>query len=314
MSTHVVLGTGSVGAPLARELAHRGHKVVCINRSGSRTGLPASAEQRVGDISDPGFAAEALRDADVAYQLTQPPYHRWPQEFPALQETILKAAEATGTRLVIGDNLYCYGVVEGPISDSTPEHPVSTKGALRKSMAQDALAAHDQGRVQVALTRPSNYFGGDYGLTRELLARPAMEGRRMAVLGRLDQPHAFAYVPDVARAMADVGTSEDGWGRSWVLPAMAPLTQGELCARLWAEAGRDGRPRVAALRGLTMRMVGLFAPRVRESVEMLYEMERPFLVNASEFEERFGWTATALDDAVRQTMRDSRPHEIVAST
>ncbi|WNM24309.1 NAD-dependent epimerase/dehydratase family protein [Demequina capsici] len=314
MATHVVLGTGSIGAPLARELASRGHRVVSINRSGSRAGLPPEAEQRVGDVRDPEFLTAALKDADVAYQLTQPPYHRWREEFPPLQEAILDAAARTGTRLVLADNLYCFGRPDGPISDRSPEVPASTKGSLRKEMAAEALAAHRSGQVQVALTRPSHYLGSDYALTRELLVEPAFEGRRLAVIGRTDRLHAFAYVPDVARAMADIGTSDDAWGRAWVLPALTPMTQAELCTRVWRTAGRTGQPKVLSLRGLPMRVASLFSSRVRESLEMLYEFEAPYLVDAHEFEQRFGWTATPLADAIRETVRGVRPDPVIAST
>ncbi|WP_062200211.1 NAD-dependent epimerase/dehydratase family protein [Demequina salsinemoris] len=314
MSTHVVLGTGSVGAPLARELVSRGHRVVCVNRSGSRSGLPAGADLRAGDVMDPQFLESVLVEAEVVYQLTQPPYHRWLQEFPSLQETVLEVATRTGTRVVLGDNLYGYGQPAGPISDASPQAPTTRKGRLRKELAAEALAAHRSGELRVALTRPSNYLGADYALTRELLTGPALEGKRMAVFGRLDQPHAFAYVPDVARAMAEIGGSDDAWGRAWVLPALAPITQGELCERIWSLAGQTGKRKVAALRGLPMRMVGAFSPRVRESIEMLYEFDEPFLIDSSEFEARFGWGATPLDEALEATVRGTRAEPATATS
>ncbi|WP_084124913.1 NAD-dependent epimerase/dehydratase family protein [Demequina sp. NBRC 110054] len=302
MTTHVVLGTGTIGAPLIRELTARGQRVLAVNRSGSRAGIPAGTELLVGDLSDPDFARRALRDADVAYQLTMPPYHRWQQAFPTLATSVLEAASATATRLVLGDNLYSYGPPDGPLSNANPERPTTVKGRVRQSIAHEALEAHRAGRVVVALTRPSNFFGADYALTRDLLVGPALRGARMSVLGRLDQPHAFGYPPDIARAMADIGDSDDAWGRSWVVPALEPLTQGDLCARIWRRAGQHGRPKVAALRGLPLRMVGLFSAQLRASAEMVYEFDRPFLVDAHEFEARFGWSATPVDEAIDATV------------
>lgn len=313
MTTHLVLGTGSVGAPLIRELTSRGHRVIAVNRSGSRAGLPGETELRVGDLADPGFARDALADADVAYQVTMPPYHRWADDFPSLASGVLDAAARTQTRLVIGDNLYCYGPPAGALSERSPETATTVKGRVRKAIADEALAAHRAGRVEVALARPSNFFGADYGLTRRLLLAPALAGRRLSVLGRLDRPHAFAYLPDAARAMADIGGADDASGRAWVLPAMAPTTQRELCDAIWHAAGRQGPAKVSALRGAAMRLVGAFDPAVRASVEMAYEFDEPFVVDASEFESRFGWTATPVAEAVSAALQEATRADSLAN-
>ena len=85
-------------------------------------------------------------------------------------------------------------------------------------MADEALAAHADGRLEVVLTRPSNYVGADYKLTQDLLLNPARGAKAMKVLGAVDQPHSFSYVPDVARAMADIALADDAYGRAWILP------------------------------------------------------------------------------------------------
>ena len=100
--------------------------------------------------------------------------------------------------------------------------------------------------------------------------------------------------------MAAIGTSEHGWGRAWITPVMAPLTQADLIARLWEALGRRGTPKVSAVRGAAVRGLGIFMPMLRESVEMLYEFDEPFVVSSAECERTFGWAATSWDDAVAQ--------------
>jgi nucleoside-diphosphate-sugar epimerase len=305
MSTHVILGTGSIGAPLAHTLCDRGHQVISVNRSGSRAGLPDSVDLRTGDLANPAFAAAAIAGADVVHQLTQPPYHRWAREFPDLQRVILNASAGAGARVVLADNLYCYGRPSRPITAASPEEPDSLKGRVRKNMADAALAEHRAGRVQVALTRPSDYFGPGYALTRRFLTGPARAGKAMTVFGRTDRKHSFSCTVDVARAMADIGEDPDAFGRAWVLPVMAPLTQAELCQAVWEAAGQSGVARIAALRGVPMRLVGLFNKAVKETVEIIYEWDEEFLVDASEFESRFGWKATPVAEAVDAAMKDA---------
>jgi hypothetical protein len=53
---------------------------------------------------------------------------------------------------------------------------------------------------------------------------------------------------------------------------------------------------------------GLFIPAARESLEMLYEFEQPFVVDSSKFTRAFGDIATPHQAAVRQTIAWYRQH------
>lgn len=307
MTTHLVLGTGAVGATVANHLAAQGHTVRAVNRSGKRDALDPAIPLSQADLNDPAGAASALAGADVVYQVTQPAYTRWEAEFPALQRTILTAAEHAGASIVLADNLYGYGPPRGEtLTDASPQQPTTRKGAVRQTMADEALEAHAAGRVRIALTRPSNYVGANYGIYRDLVLDQIAKGKPARVLGRTNQPHSFSYVPDAARAMAAIGTSDVGWGRAWITPVMTPLTQADLVARLWDALGQHGKPKVTGMRGLAMRGMGLFVPMLRESEEMMYEFDEPFIVSSGEFERAFGWGATSWDDAVAQMAAAAR--------
>ena len=52
----------------------------------------------------------------------------------------------------------------------------------------------------------------------------------------------------------------------------------------------------------------LFIPEARESMEMAYEFEQPFVVDSSKFEGAFGMHATPLREAVRRTVAWYREH------
>ena len=92
MSRHVVFGTGQIGRHVIEHLVEPGHDVIAVNRSGNGT-FPG-AEVIGGDVTDPAFAKEVTRNADVVYFcLNAPSYHRWPEEFPPLQDSVLGAAD-----------------------------------------------------------------------------------------------------------------------------------------------------------------------------------------------------------------------------
>jgi hypothetical protein len=51
-----------------------------------------------------------------------------------------------------------------------------------------------------------------------------------------------------------------------------------------------------------LRGLGPFNPNVRETVEMMYQFEQPFVVDDSKFVSTFGAQATPLDNALQTTL------------
>ncbi len=299
---HVVLGAGPLGTGVASALVRRGMRVRILNRTGS--GRATGAESVAVDATDLSALGRAFAGAAVVYQCAQPPYHRWEREFPALQDCVLQGAEHARASVVIADNLYPYGDPDGrPITESSPETTTTRKGRLRRVLAQQALAAHEAGRLRVAISRPSHYFGPGYDQSGTMVFGRAMAGKAIRMLGRADQPHSFSYVPDVAAAMATLGTGDLGWGRVWIPPVQPAVTQAELAQRVWTAAGRPGTARTQLLGRRMATVLGTVSPTMRELREMMYEFEKPYLVDSSDFQTNFGATPTALDEAIATTLR-----------
>ena len=53
---------------------------------------------------------------------------------------------------------------------------------------------------------------------------------------------------------------------------------------------------------MMVNMLGLFMPTLRESVEMLYEWDKPFIMDSSKAEKAFGLQAASLKDSMRATI------------
>jgi nucleoside-diphosphate-sugar epimerase len=298
---HVVVGAGGLGRTLAEELVARGRSVRLVSRSGAAT--VAGAESVGADALNPSELDSALARASVVYQCSQPEYTRWAQEFPQLQTGILDATVRAGADLVIADNLYMYGDPKGAvISETTPQSPTTKKGRVRKAMADAALAAHHDGRLRVAISRPSDYFGPGHDQSSKAIFANAVQGKKMQFFVRLDQPHTLSFLPDAAAAMAVLGTSDAGWGSAWIPPVQPALTQAEFAELVWAAAGQAGKPKVSVIGGPMVKALGLVVPIVRELAEMAYQYEGPFVVDSSRFESTFGVTPTPSDRAIAATV------------
>jgi nucleoside-diphosphate-sugar epimerase len=211
----------AIGPAILDALRRRGERVRLVNRSGTAP-VPDDVEVLGGDASDPAFATAAAKGAQVVYQTLNPPYHQWVELFPGLQASVLAAAQATGARLVSMENVYMYGRPNGqPLTETRPYAADIKKGTLRARMARDLLAAHQAGRVQVAIGRASDYFGprgGAQSILGDRVIPAALAGKTASVLGDPDQPHTYTYLPDIGEGLAVLGEHPDAPGEVWHLP------------------------------------------------------------------------------------------------
>jgi nucleoside-diphosphate-sugar epimerase len=299
---HVIFGTGALGKWTARELVRLGKQVRMVSHSGKADPrISAEVEVVQGDAYDTRHNIEVTKGAVAVYQCAQPQYHEWVEKFPPMQKAILDAASTNGAKFIVGDNLYMYGDTNGqPIREDMPYQPHTKKGKVRGEMAAAVMDAHCAGKVRAAIGRASNFFGPDDNAVTSYAIRPALEGKSINLLGRTDQPHTFSYVADFGKLLATLGTCEEALGQIWFTPSPAPVTQIELVKVMEDALGR--KVKFMAAGKLMLSMLGLFMPTLRESVEMLYEWDKPFVMDSSKAEKAFGWQGTSLKDAMKATI------------
>jgi nucleoside-diphosphate-sugar epimerase len=307
---HVVFGSGPLGRSVMEELARRGKTVRAVNGSGKAAEIPQGIELTGGSLYDPAVVRDLTRGAAVAYQCAQPHYWEWPRKFPPLQAAIIEGLSGSGTRLVIAENCYAYGDTDGrPLTEDLPLAAASRKGRVRAAMAEAALAAHRAGKVPVTIGRGSDFFGpwvleSAFG---ERVFRPALAGKAASFAGSLDLPHTATYIGDFGRALVVLGERDEALGRAWHVPGDRPqFTQREFAELICREAGHPVK--AGAIGKTMMALAGLFIPGARETVEMMYEFEKPFVVDSSRFERAFGLWATPMEEAIRATLSWYRQH------
>ncbi|MGI5145587.1 NAD-dependent epimerase/dehydratase family protein [Plantactinospora sp. CA-294935] len=300
MALQVIVGAGPVGRGVARLLADRGERVRLVSRRG--TGPEHPGIERVGaDAADLERLAELTEGAAALYNCANPAYHRWATDWPPIAATLLAVAERTGAVLATTGNLYGYGPVDGPITESAPLRPNGVKGQVRAKMWQDALAAHQAGRARVTEVRGSDYLGAGAQTLFTLLVVPkVLAGKRASVPADLDAPHSWTYVGDVARTLVAAADDERAWGRPWHVPSQPPVSVRALAARLAELAGAPA-PRLASMPPAVLWLGGLFDPTARELRETAYQFRRPFVLDSSAATATFGIEPTGLDAALRET-------------
>ena len=305
---HVVFGTGPVGLAVMDGLVSKGRRVRMVNRSG-RADVTEGVEVVGGDAADPGFAREVSVGASVVYFALNPPYDKWPELFPPLQEGVLEGAASAGAKLVAVENLYMYGSTGGrPLTEDLPYAPNTRKGKVRARMSRELMEANASGKVRVAIGRASDFFGPRVlaSAAGEQVFGRAVSGKSAQVAGDPDQPHTYTYAPDIGRGLVVLGEREEALGRAWHLPSPETVTTRRFVEMIFEEVGKPARVQTAPK--ILLRAMGLFNPPLRETIEMLYEFEEPFVVDHSDFEAAFGMQATPLRKAISETVLWFRQH------
>ena len=310
---HVIFGTGPLGMAVMRALTAKGETVRMVNRSG-KANVPVSVSVLAADVYNLESAREACKGAKVVYQCAKPPYHEWAQKFPPLQANILEAVASAGAKLIIGENLYMYGeVLNRPLTEDLPAVATTRKGRTRAQMAEAVLAAHKNGKVQIAIGRGSDFFGP--GVLESAMGEraflPALQGKTASLVGNIDLPHTYTFINDFGKALVTLGERDEALGQIWHVPNAETLTTRQFMTIAFEEIGKP--PKMSGMGKLMMSIGGIFVIGARETVEMMYEFEKPFIVDSSKFERTFGVSATPHREAIRQTIEWYRKHFSIQS-
>lgn len=144
----------------------------------------------------------------------------------------------------------------------------------------------------MTIGRFSDYYGpgGTNSLLYTLAIKPALAGKRMRAYIDADQPHTFHYLPDAARGFATLVERPEADGQAWVLPAAPPVTQRALLTMIADELGVPAR--FGKVTRAQLAVAGLANPLLREARELTDQWTKPYVTDASAFEEAFGTIPT----------------------
>ncbi len=300
---HVVFGAGQVGPFLAQRLVAAGRRVRLVRRSVAPSNLEGVEPVR-GDARDAPAAVEAVRGATAVYHCMNPAYSAavWAAELPRIQANLVAACGKAGARLVVLNNVYALGKPAGKsLSEATPLSPCSRKGEIRARVHRDLEDAVRRGDVHAVTAHASDFYGpgGIWTQFADRFFKPALAGKRVAMLPNLDQPHTYHFIPDVAAGLAALGQDPGAEG-TFMLPCRPAVTTRELVARLAAALGRPIT--VSQIPPLIITLLALGMPILRELKEMAYQWEEPFVVDDAKFRARYGDLSTPEEAAAKATV------------
>ncbi len=298
---HVVTGAGPVGSTIALQLADAGHQVRLLTRSGSGPDHP-SIDRRKVDVSRVEGLVEQFEGAKAVHHCIHGSAYSaktWRAELPAAEQVVLDAAGQVGAVVVFPESLYAYGAVDGPMTEDLPREATKGKLGVRAELLR-ARAAHATPTVSVVA---SDFYGPLVRIAHagERLVPALLAGRRVSLIGKLDVPHSFTYVPDLARAMIRAAQTPSLWGQVLHAPTAPAPTQREIAVAFTEAAGLPA-PRLWALPAWVLKVVGLVHGESRELAETSYQFTAPFVLDSAHSERLLGLTPTPLDVAAKETV------------
>jgi nucleoside-diphosphate-sugar epimerase len=297
---YVVVGTGAIGTLVADQLAAAGHSVIAISRHAAPSKSPM-VEHVAGDASDAKFLARQAVDAAAIFNCVNPPYHRWPQEWPPIAAALSHAAEESGAVLTTLSNLYAYGAPTGPLTPETPLRATYVKGQVRGQMWLDAKAAHDANKIRATEVRASDFIGPTgFGFINRLVPN-IVAGKNVQLLGNPDAPHSWSYTVDVAKTLIACAQNKAAWGRVWHVPTNPPRTQRQVVEEL-AKAAGVAPVKASAVPNTLLRFLGLFNPQMREVLITMYQFEQPFVIDDTATRRELGLAPTRWEEVLQATV------------
>ena len=300
--------TGAVGKSLAAQWAAAGYSFRVVGRSRERLVRDFAryrdlVEYCVADLADPKGAAEAARGADVVFYLVGVPYTDFALH-PKLTRVALDAAAANGVgRFILQGTVYPFGMPQTPLVDeSHPREPHTFKGKMRKEQEDLVLSADGRGGMRTAVLRAPDFYGPDAELGyMSSLFHAAVEGGRAQVIGPIDVPHEFIYVPDLARTLTALSETAKAYGASWNVGGPGTITVRRFAELVFAAAGR--KPKMMVAGGAVLRLMGIFSPFMREVAEMHYLWKTPLQLDDARLRGLLGDVQkTPYEEGIRSTV------------
>lgn len=298
---------GAIGRSIAVALRAQGtpYRVVGRSRRELETAFGGDplAEIVTWNPDDPASVRAAARGVQTLIYVVGVNY--WQFELhPQLMQKTLDGAIAEGVaRMVLIGTVYPYGRPRGErVREDHPREPHTFKGRMRLEQEELLLAGARAGRIKATVLRLPDFYGP--GVEKSFLHAAfvaAVKGGTANLIGPIDRPHEFVFVPDVGPVVVRLARKPEAYGRVWHFAGAGVTSQQAIVREIERQSGRPLKVRVA---GKTMlRALGLFNPMLREMVEMHYLLTEPVVMDDSALNQLLGpLNKTSYEEGIRQTL------------
>jgi nucleoside-diphosphate-sugar epimerase len=298
---HTILGAGgAVANALTLELSKQNETIRLVSRK-PIVSANKNITWRKADLLNYAEILEAAKGSTVIYLCAGLVYDKdtWKAQWPVIMQNVINVAKATRIKLIFFDNVYSYGLVNGPMTENTPYNPCSTKGEIRAGIATRLMDEVKDGSITATIARAADFYGTDnlMGFLDLMALDKFAKKQRAQWIGDTSKLHNFSYIPDMGKGMYLLGQTPGSDNQVWHLPTAPPLTGKqfiEMAAKIY-----HVEPKSFAIKKFMLQLFGLFNKTVGELVEMYYQYDHDYIFDSSKFEKAFKVKPTSYEDGIK---------------
>ena len=298
---HTILGAGGpVANALTQELLNHNETIRLVSRR-QTTITGKNLTWQKADLLNYNEVLEATKGSTVIYLCAGLVYDAeiWKQQWPIIMQNVINATKTANARLIFFDNVYMYGLVNGPMLEDTPYKPISKKGKVRAKIADQLMTEVKAGNIQASILRAPDFYGTDSknsSFDMMLLDKYAKKETAQWV-GDPKRKHNYVYIPDCGKAMYLLGQNPQSDNQIWHAPTAAPLLGKEfinMAANIY-----QVKPKFMSINKFMLWVFGLFNKVVAGVVEMYYQYDHDYNFNSDKFEKAFNFKPTSYEEGIR---------------
>lgn len=243
---------------------------------------------------------EVALGADVIVNALNPAYPDWARDLPVLTQDVIRAARQSGATVIIPGNVYVFGAqTPMPWSENSMHCAAHPLGRLRIEME----AAYAESGVRTILLRAGDFLDTcasgnwfDQVMTKKLASGV------FTYPGHSDIDHAWAYLPDLARASVALAQIRRDLPTFSDIPYPGYTCSGEdLRDALQTVTGRPVRLR--SMSYLPLHLARPFWAMAAPLLEMRYLWETPHRLDGTLFRSLLpGFEETPLQEALARAI------------
>ena len=298
---HTILGAGgAVANALTRQLTANNQTIRLV----SRKPLNISGKNitwKKADLLNYTEVLEAAKGSSVIYLTAGLVYDKniWATQWPVIMQNVINVARETNARLIFFDNVYMYGLVNGPMTENTPYNPCSVKGEIRARIATQLMDEAKAGNIRASIARAADFYGTDNQnsfLDMMVLDKYAKK-QKAQWIGDPDKLHNFSFIPDMGKGVYLLGQNPDSDNQIWHMPT-APALPGKQLIEIAAKVF-GVEPKFMAVNKLMLWSYGLFVKVVMGTVEMYYQYNHDYIFDSSKFEKAFNYKPVGYEEGIK---------------
>jgi nucleoside-diphosphate-sugar epimerase len=298
---HTILGAGGpVANALTAELLNHNETIRLVSRRETKFKGDKLSWKKADLLNYPDLSA-AAKGSTVIYLCAGLVYDAnvWREQWPILMHNVIAVAKENDARLIFFDNVYMYGLVDGPMKEDTPYKPGSIKGEIRAGIADMLMNEVKAGTLRASIARAADFYGTDTTNSVADMMVIAKYAKKQTAqwVGDPNCKHNYSYIPDMGKAMFLLGQNPDSDNQIWHLPT-APAITGKEFMQIAANI-YDVKRKYMRINKFMMILFGLFDKVTKGAVEMYYQFDHDYIFDSSKFEKAFNFNPTSYEDGIK---------------